>query len=355
MKNIFWVILSIVSVVVVAQQIDKNNQNGATSVAEGSLAQIACKKDYLDTLSAFSIETDGLYRIECNVEVLPNHHPKEYEGDLIQYFFDVNSDRKKSFDSKTDDRVFGAGQKADTNKSTFVFKQNTPHSAIYETFISWKKMGKQPKVGDVMGFDMAFSDNDGRGRETMLTWHAHDSELWINTSLFGKIKFVKNTAGVIPNDSVVYCVYSGIAPNIDGKQELLWQQAPRYAIKRLVTGTLKSPTDCKVVVRTVWNESGVYFVTQTTDDQVAFEPGPILIKCDYGWISNASGQKIWEVNPQKAQPAGGAEKNRFIAENVFLKAGQYQLHYVSDESNSPAFWDDTPPTTAFYGIRLLKR
>ena len=353
MKRLILICLSIVSVVVIAQQLQQ--KPSGVQLDKNTIAQLECKQDYLDTLTQFTIEKDGQYRIQCSTELLRIEDPKEYQGDYIQYFFDVNSDRLKAFDSKTDDRVFGTGLMADTSKATFKIKQTSGSSYVFETKMTWAKMGKQPKEGDMVGFDMAFSDNDGRGRETQVAWHAYDSELWINTSLFGRMKFVKSTAGLIQDDSTMYCVYSPQSPTIDGVSDAIWQKALSKSLNKVVLGTLKNNSDLNVKVRAVWNESGIYFLAEVADDKVAFAPGPLYNKCDYGWIEDSTGQKVWEIDALKAKHAGGAIKNKVVSESIALKAGKYTLHYISDESNSPAFWDDTPPTAPFYGISLKKQ
>jgi hypothetical protein len=65
---------------------------------------------------------------------------------------------------------------------------------------------------------------------------------------------------------------------------------------------------------------------------------------DYGWIIDTGTRKrIWEFSLDDSEDAGGAYKNRFIAETVSLPAGKYVAIYISDDSHSPKKWNATPP------------
>lgn len=350
MKRLALVIFSVFSIVVIAQQLKPNNQVRRTN--SGVVAQIECLHDYTDTTVHFDISAEALYQVHCTGEAIQEDAPKDWHGDLLQLYFDVNHNKLMAFSSKTDDRFFHIGIASDTNKATVKVQQLNKNTCIFEAKISWKVLGKQPSVNTVMGFDMAFSDNDGKGRETQLTWHANDDELWINTSLFGNLMFVN--AIQAQNDSTMYCVYSKESPIIDGKIDAFWKNAGGTALEKLVSGTLDGKQDCQVKVKAIWNETGLYFLAEVIDDKIALYPGPVFHTGDYGWIENSSGEKVWELTPSSTKHAGGALKNRVIDTALKLKAGHYTLHYVSDESHSPIFWDNAPPKAGFYGIILKK-
>ncbi|MBN2414421.1 hypothetical protein JXO52_01195 [bacterium] len=65
--------------------------------------------------------------------------------------------------------------------------------------------------------------------------------------------------------------------------------------------------------------------------------------CDYGWIEDADGHIVWEMNVRKSQPAGGAEKNRKFNDVIRLDAGDYYVFYRTDGSHSFEDWNDDPP------------
>lgn len=65
---------------------------------------------------------------------------------------------------------------------------------------------------------------------------------------------------------------------------------------------------------------------------------------DYGWIEEAAtGKVVWEMTYRMTEHAGGAHKNRAFDERVYLKAGEYELHYRTDGSHSARDWNADPP------------
>lgn len=55
---------------------------------------------------------------------------------------------------------------------------------------------------------------------------------------------------------------------------------------------------------------------------------------DQGWINDAAGKTVWEMTARNTRGAGGAQKNRMFDGLVRLAAGDYTLHYTSDDSHS---------------------
>lgn len=65
---------------------------------------------------------------------------------------------------------------------------------------------------------------------------------------------------------------------------------------------------------------------------------------DYGWIEEASsGRVVWEMTYRNTHPAGGARKNRVFDDSVFLHAGEYVVHFQTDDSHSFGRWNAAPP------------
>lgn len=75
---------------------------------------------------------------------------------------------------------------------------------------------------------------------------------------------------------------------------------------------------------------------------------------DYGWIINAATrERVWKMEYDNSEPAGGAHKNRMIHETVRLKAGRYAAYFTSDDSHGPDEWNTVPATDpAFWGLTL---
>lgn len=65
---------------------------------------------------------------------------------------------------------------------------------------------------------------------------------------------------------------------------------------------------------------------------------------DRGWIENYhTRDRVWEFEPEKTLPAGGATKNRYMDETIALAAGDYVAYYVTDDSHAFEDWNQTPP------------
>jgi hypothetical protein len=74
--------------------------------------------------------------------------------------------------------------------------------------------------------------------------------------------------------------------------------------------------------------------------------------CDYGWIEDASGKIIWQMQGQPAKHAGGARKNQRVDQAITLPAGSYFLRYKSDSGHGYNNWDSAPPDNFFWGVVL---
>jgi hypothetical protein len=75
---------------------------------------------------------------------------------------------------------------------------------------------------------------------------------------------------------------------------------------------------------------------------------------DFGWIVDASTRKrVWEMNWENVSLAGGAPKNMLSTDEVTLPRGEYVVYYLTDDSHSPADWNDAPPYDPLnWGISL---
>lgn len=76
---------------------------------------------------------------------------------------------------------------------------------------------------------------------------------------------------------------------------------------------------------------------------------------DYAWITNSKGKTVWEMEYKETSHAGGGKKNRVLNTEITLKAGDYKLHYTTDDSHSFNDWNTTAPDNPqMYGVTLLK-
>jgi len=76
---------------------------------------------------------------------------------------------------------------------------------------------------------------------------------------------------------------------------------------------------------------------------------------DYGWIVDAkTRKKVWEMNYDETEPAGGDKKNRKSDSVVTLSKGSYIAYFVTDDSHSYQDWNTSPPVLEeFWGMAIL--
>lgn len=75
---------------------------------------------------------------------------------------------------------------------------------------------------------------------------------------------------------------------------------------------------------------------------------------DYAWIEEKhTGTWVWEMTVRNTRHAGGAQKNRVFDGYLELKAGEYVVHYMSDDSHSWNNFNDKRPRNAnAWGITI---
>ncbi|OQX95502.1 hypothetical protein B6I21_05070 [candidate division KSB1 bacterium 4572_119] len=77
---------------------------------------------------------------------------------------------------------------------------------------------------------------------------------------------------------------------------------------------------------------------------------------DYGWIENSTGKKVWEMEFEDTDHAGGGKKNRIINEVISLNPGKYFVYYKTDDSHSYNEWNTSPPDDReHWGITLIRQ
>jgi hypothetical protein len=65
---------------------------------------------------------------------------------------------------------------------------------------------------------------------------------------------------------------------------------------------------------------------------------------DFGWIINArTREKVWTMDADRTEHAGGADKNCLIDELLPLAKGSYTVFYQTDDSHAYNDWNSSPP------------
>jgi len=75
---------------------------------------------------------------------------------------------------------------------------------------------------------------------------------------------------------------------------------------------------------------------------------------DGGWIIDANTrEKVWSMDYEWSQSAGGAERNRLVDQVIRLPKGEYIAYYATDDNHAYAAWDEGKPyDPARWGLSL---
>lgn len=127
--------------------------------------------------------------------------------------------------------------------------------------------------------------------------------------------------------------------------------------------------DVKKIQKSWLNKTVAYLIKQK-DNQLQHtgfrlkEPADLMIYSigegtdgkmyDYGWIIDArTHERIWMMEEEETEYAGGARKNRLFKGNLHFKPGNYLIYYKTDDSHSYEEWNANPPyDPVFWGIVL---
>jgi hypothetical protein len=76
---------------------------------------------------------------------------------------------------------------------------------------------------------------------------------------------------------------------------------------------------------------------------------------DYGWLIDVStGERLWRLDYDESDAAGGADKNRVVRWTKRLPAGRYALTFATDDSHDATDWNSPPPyDPGYYGVTLF--
>ncbi|MBK7093072.1 MAG: hypothetical protein IPH59_15375 [bacterium] len=168
--------------------------------------------------------------------------------------------------------------------------------------------------------------------------------------------------GYVTDDSHAYGAWNAGAP-YDQKNYGVTLFAANSSFDRSLISELQEEAESKdVLARIVRVGDDADETTSFTLDKptrvhvVAMGEGSDDDMYDYGWIENLQTRDIvWEMTYRKTSSAGGADKNRIADTQIYLDAGTYRLHYVSDGSHSFGNWNATKPRNPqYWGISVMR-
>lgn len=67
--------------------------------------------------------------------------------------------------------------------------------------------------------------------------------------------------------------------------------------------------------------------------------------CEYGWIEDIhTSERIWQMDWENTEPAGGMDKNRQFSGTIRLGPGIYRAVFQTNGGHSANYWNANPPT-----------
>lgn len=270
--------------------------------------------------------------------------------DVFEMYFNLNNEKSIVYNSKFNKFFFFSeadGSSPGVNVAFHTVNRNTYN---IEIIIPRRLLGEQK----VLGFDFALTDNDnGFEQEKQIAWHSTDSDIWLNPSLWGTLALANNK-NTHQDNSTITSLFAAVSPIPDGIEDNCWKSIPISRATNVLYGTVKntsSNTDISGELKSMWDDHFLYFWIKVTDDKIV-KKSYMRKVFDHGWIEDVNGNLIWEMSVANSKYAGGARKNFRADTTILIKSGNYFLCYKSDESHAYNQWDNDPPNSPLYGIRL---
>jgi hypothetical protein len=333
------------------------------------LAELVNVYNYCDTSIEFILDKGTNIKIFAVGEMMASlaKVPRKYYfgNDELELYFSTRTD-KHPFNPATGDQQYiftwleeGAGGQH-LFKNGIGYKKevdSVTHCIKTEITIPWSHFKNfTPASGKKLSFDFAAADNDdGIRQKGKIAWNCKTDSFLNNTNGYGLLYLTDNS--VSSKDSGI--LYSFIKTT----DSINWQAiVPCYAVNVVAGNEIKNNKDCSAEIKSCWDKHHLYFNIRVNDVTWGFRERFIKNSSkqnlstffDHGWIEDHTGKPVWNMNVLYSRHAGGAIKNQLVDTVIRLGPGHYRLRYVTDESHAFNAWDDAPPLTPFYGIRLYR-
>lgn len=322
-------------------------------IQNDSLISIQRIGNHCSVKKKFNIPESTTVRLTSCGEIIIGQ--KNDKRDVLEIYIDLNNEKRVGFNSKANKFFFFSEIGGSSSNVHSEFRNVSETVYNVEIAFPWEALNLKASPGKIIGFDFALTDNDnGFEQEKQIAWHSIDSDIWLNSSLWGNLLLAKETNDHVINDSTIVSVRTNVKPVIDGQKDDLYENHRSYLTKKILYGDVKN-NDGEVDIRgelvSSWDYDNLYLFIVVKDDRVV-KQSFMGKEFDYGSLVGADGKVIWKMDRSNSYYSGGALKNH-CADTIFsINAGTYYLCYRSDESHSYENWDDDPPSGNFYGISL---
>ena len=233
----------------------------------------------------------------------------------------------------------------------YTYRDPSDSSYILEIKIPWSELEViKPRNGTSMDFGIFLGDSDLEEdrKESILSWGIKKgSEWYVSSTKYGSL-ILTNNEQITNEDDIAYCTRIKDTPIIDGVIDKLWNKVDYYPINIMYRGRINSSYDNSGKFKSAWNDNGLYFLFDVTDN-CKNKAG--FITKDKCWIEDAiTGELVWKMQADTSQIPFPVFK---VNKQIHLKAGKYLLHYSSDKNNSFEGWYGKTPKTDYYGAFLF--
>lgn len=218
--------------------------------------------------------------------------------------------------------------------------------------IPWSYLGINPKTSKEIPLNFIIGDNDDKiNQKAKVQWIISNGlKFKSNHSAFGKL-ILKEKPLKANRDGIIYSSFLL-------KSASEFQEFSSVPILNVVAGHVNDSQDLQAKVSSTWNFDNLFINVEIFDNAPRFFDVANFRRMshfyDYPLLTDTNGIIVWKMLNHSSKYAGGAEKNRFVDTTIFLNAGVYKLNYFTDESHSWNYWDDSPPNSSFYGVKIFR-
>jgi len=198
-----------------------------------------------------------------------------------------------------------------------------------------------------LSFDATIIDSDGGAEKAKIDWHNKVDDDWKSSSNYGTM-MLTDSHNLTLDSNFIIAVKRQRKAAFNHTHSLFSNVTPFYRYGNITVGYVRDSSDLSGKFRAEWDERNLYLQVCVRDNIKSVAKALF----DYGWIEDNSGNTVWMMNMVNMKYAGGALKNKREDTVLNIKRGVYYLKYHTDESHSPNKWDDAPPKTTFYGIKI---
>jgi hypothetical protein len=128
-----------------------------------------------------------------------NDSPNSYDDDAVEFYFDANNDKAKSYATGdvqytfgwNDGTVVGVLPSGRSTTGITYSSVSTTTGYIIEARIPWATIPVSPVAGKELGIDFMINDDDdaSASRDSKVSWNSETDNAYQDPSLFGTVKF----------------------------------------------------------------------------------------------------------------------------------------------------------------------